>query len=178
MPEYTYDPGQDTGDVELSYEEKQANSISRGSASYSQRNEYVPAADDLDLINLQSQLARETNPLKREKLEARVYHLAQRSVQSTKPHQAKEIQTYDSSEVNGPQSAMNTPYGHMQQEYGRDVIEENLTWASNNLEDSTINTLNESLESEDLQTVKKAFRVIQAMRDNGITSFEQMKGGK
>ena len=179
MPEYTYDPGQDTGDVELSYEEKQSNSISRGNSSYNRRNEYVPDAGDLNLIELQSQLAKENNPLKREQLEARVYHAAERSVRGTKPRRSSsQIQTSDPSEINGSESSMNSPYGHMQQEYGRDVIEDHLQWAGNNLDEDSIEVLNKSLASDDLQSVKKGFRVLQAMKENNITSLEQLKGGK
>ena len=75
-------------------------------------------------------------------------------------------------------SVMDTPYGHMQQEFGRDVIEENLNWAGNNLEDETISVLNQSLESSDLNTVRKGFQILQAMRENGITDINQLKGGK
>ena len=178
MPEYTYDPGQDVGDVDFTYEQREANTLSKAAADYSRRNEYVPDAGDLNLLELQAQLARETHPLKQQQLAARVQSLAERSVRGTRPPQAREIQTYDPSEVNGSKSVMSTPYGQMQAEYGRDVIEENLTWASNYLEDSTIDTLNQSLHSDDVETVRKAFRVLQAMKENNITDIREITGGK
>lgn len=177
MPEYTYDPGQDVGDVDFTYEQREANTLSKAAADYSRRNEYVPDAGDLDLISLQAQLARESNPLKQQQLEARVYQLAQRSVQGTKPRQVQEIQTFDPSEVNGSKSVMTTPYGQMQSEFGRDTIQETLSWASEYLEDSTIDTLNKSLQSDDVELVRKGFRILQAMRENNITDINQITGG-
>ena len=97
--EYTYDPGQDVGDVDFTHEQRAANTLDKAAADYSRRNEYVPDAGDLNLLDLQAQLARETHPLKREQLAARVQSLAEHSVRGDKYRGAqprhREIETYD-----------------------------------------------------------------------------------
>ena len=71
---------------------------------------------------------------------------------------------------------MSRPYGFMQAKYGRDVVQSNLQWASDNLDDQTIEVLNKGLNSNNLKDVEKAFSIVSHMREQNIFSLKKGKG--
>ena len=174
---YSYDPASDTdgGELSLSYEEQQSNSISRGSGAYHQRfrNELTPTVDDVQLHDLLAQASRETNPLKREQLQAKAELLAAGGVIKGKAQRrgARPIQTSDPNS-NEPDSVMATPFGQMQAKYGSELTS-TLDWARESLDDESAELLSADLESDDLAKVEKAFRVVTYMRQNGITTLKK-----
>ena len=175
--EFVHDPGQDIGDVELSYVEKAANQNHRGAQNYGKRQEYSPGTEDLALFETLRKLEKEDHPLRREKLQQQAEILAQGGVIKEQKAAAKrrhsKIQLSDPSEVNGSQSVMSQPYGQMQQKYGREEVQSHLAWAADNLSDNTIEVLNMSLKSQNIKDVEKAFNILQSMKANNITNLKR-----
>ena len=178
MP-YTYDPASDnqSGEQSLSFEEQQLNSIARGSSAYEQRfrNELTPSVDDLQLTEVLSKISRETNPLKREQLQAQAELLASGGVINgqSRRRRTSPIQTSDPNS-NIEDSPMSTPFGQMKAKYGSELTT-TLDWACNSLDQESAEVLSADLESDDIAKVEKAFCVVPYMRENGITTLKKSR---
>ena len=175
--------GDSAAERPLEFAEREANQLARAATAYQGRNTkntIEPEANDIPLHDVLRQIDRETDPLKREALEAKAMQLASGSAvrQQRRPRQAPSsspVETFDPSEINGSKSVMTTPYGVMQQKYGRQEIQEALQWASTELDDSTVDVLNSGLNSKNINDVEKAFKLLSTMKANNITSLKKSK---
>ena len=176
MPEYTYDPGADTGDVDFTHEQQAANTLSRANTRYNERqsNTYEPQASDLQLHTVLRQLDQETNPLVREQLEQKAMLLASgATIQEQRQPRRRSFsapQMSDPDELNGSSSPMTTVYGQLTAELGGE-LDELLDYGRTQLDPDAAEVLNKSLVSDDIATARKGVEILRSMRENNLTSL-------
>ena len=166
------------GETSLSHEEREQNTHYRAAKNYARRggNTLEPEANDVELHSVLAKISRETNPLIRERLEAQANLLASGGVITTQRSgrgrkTMPEVQTSDPTELNGESSIMTTPYGILQSEVGREVLDDALAYCRENLDPEPAQFLNSQLTSNDMKAVRKAFKAAQHMQENKLRNF-------